>query len=68
MKERLWRPVPWYCVNCGNLVTGTMNGSGIVKVECPRCGTMMARAFKKKADRRQHDTIEVYSPIGMSRM
>lgn len=59
-----WAPFSWYCVNCGNIVTGYRDCRGTIKVECKRCQTAMVRAIKTK----KHDIINVYAPKGMEQI
>ena len=62
MNHDTWKPIPWYCVNCGNKVVGMMNAKEVIKVECHRCKAVMMRSFKKPAKHRQHDnTLRDYS-------
>lgn len=37
MEEREWVPFSWHCPNCGKIVTGFNNHSGMIKVTCKHC-------------------------------
>lgn len=62
MEDHAWMPFQWHCPNCGHIVIGYKNTSGVVKVECKICHVAMVRKFKGK----NHDTIDVYMPQSRS--
>lgn len=53
-----WRPLSWYCPNCGQKVTASQNNNGEFKVTCMQCKNSMVRIPKG----RRHYTIELYAP------
>ena len=59
-EDNSWRPLSWYCSNCGQLVTAYQNSKGEFKVACPKCRSVMVRTPKG----RRRDTIELYAPKG----
>ena len=48
-----WSPVRRICINCGQALMGYRNDSGLVKLQCPKCGLVMV---SKKISRR-HERI-----------
>lgn len=59
-----WKPIRWYCVNCGTLVMGYMNEDGAVKATCPHCEAVMVMRHKSPT----RDTIDVYAASGQVRL
>ena len=41
--EFSWRPLSWYCPNCGQCITAYQNGKGEFKAACSRCRTVNIR-------------------------
>jgi len=53
-----WKPVSWYCPNCGTLQQGWQGEDGVTKAECLKCHTVMVRKCKKGA----LDVLKLYAP------
>lgn len=58
MEEREWVPFSWHCPNCGKIVTGFNNHSGMIKVTCKHCSLVMIRKLKS----RRRDILELFPP------
>ena len=55
-----WKTTRRHCQNCGEIVTGSRNEKGIVKLLCPRCGLCM---INKRVSRRR-EQVDVIVPSG----
>lgn len=55
-----WKPTRRHCINCGQVLTGYRNESGLVKLQCTRCGLVMV----SKRISRRHERIDITPPYG----
>lgn len=54
------KPVTVMCHNCQSQVVGWQDQSGLMRIQCPKCGTVTV----SKVMSRRHIQLDIYAPKG----